>query len=40
MGATVWEEGSGGTWNSFMSFADPDGNGWMVQEALSELSAR
>jgi len=40
VGATGWEEGKGDTWNSFMSFADPDGNGWMVQEAPSELSAR
>ena len=22
----------GGRWNSFMSFSDPDGNGWVVQE--------
>ncbi|MGX1481359.1 catechol 2,3-dioxygenase-like lactoylglutathione lyase family enzyme [Streptomyces griseus] len=40
VGATGWEEGKGDTWNSFMSFTDPDGNGWMVQEAPSELSAR
>ncbi|WP_329225238.1 MULTISPECIES: VOC family protein [unclassified Streptomyces] len=40
VGATGWEEGKGGTWNSFMSFADPDGNGWVVQEAPSELSER
>jgi catechol 2,3-dioxygenase-like lactoylglutathione lyase family enzyme len=40
VGATGWEEGKGDTWNSFMSFADPDGNGWVVQEAPSELSAR
>ena len=24
--------GKGGRWNSFMSFSDPDGNGWVVQE--------
>ena len=24
--------GKGGRWNSFMSFSDPDGNGWIVQE--------
>ncbi|MFG2427673.1 VOC family protein [Streptomyces sp. NPDC048590] len=40
VGATGWEEGKGDTWNSFMTFADPDGNGWVVQEAPSELSAR
>ncbi|WP_371613308.1 VOC family protein [Streptomyces clavifer] len=40
VGATGWEDGKGDTWNSFMSFNDPDGNGWVVQEAPSELSAR
>jgi len=25
-------EGKGGRWNSFLSFSDPDGNGWIVQE--------
>ncbi|MFE0045525.1 VOC family protein [Streptomyces albireticuli] len=40
VGATGWEEGKGDTWNSFMSFEDPDGNGWVVQEAPSELSER
>ncbi|MEU3693734.1 VOC family protein [Streptomyces narbonensis] len=40
VGATGWEDGKGETWNSFMSFADPDGNGWVVQEAPSELSER
>lgn len=24
--------GRGGDWNSFIFFADPDGNGWVVQE--------
>ncbi len=24
--------GRGGDWNSFLSFSDPDGNGWVVQE--------
>ena len=24
--------GRGGDWNSFISFSDPDGNGWVVQE--------
>lgn len=28
----VWRDGKGGDWNSFVSFADPDGNGWVVQE--------
>ena len=27
-----WLEGKGGPWNSFASFADPDGNGWILQE--------
>ncbi|MEV7276681.1 VOC family protein [Streptomyces sp. NPDC093111] len=40
VGATGWEEGKGGTWNSFLTFADPDGNGWVVQESPSELSER
>ena len=25
-------DGPGGRWNSFVSFADPDGNVWVVQE--------
>jgi extradiol dioxygenase family protein len=25
-------DGRGGDWNSFVFFADPDGNGWVVQE--------
>jgi hypothetical protein len=28
-----WAEGKGGDWNSFVSFSDPDGNGWVLQEA-------
>jgi catechol 2,3-dioxygenase-like lactoylglutathione lyase family enzyme len=28
----VWVEGRGGTWNSFVFFSDPDGNGWVLQE--------
>ncbi|SED51770.1 VOC family protein [Streptomyces sp. TLI_105] len=40
VGETGWEDGKGGTWNSFMTFEDPDGNGWVVQEAPSELSER
>ncbi|MFK0253671.1 VOC family protein [Streptomyces sp. NPDC090445] len=40
VGKTGWEDGKGETWNSFMTFTDPDGNGWVVQEAPSELSER
>ncbi|WMX47401.1 VOC family protein [Streptomyces roseicoloratus] len=40
VGASGWEAGKGGTWNSFLTFRDPDGNGWWVQEAPSELSER
>lgn len=40
LGETGWAEGKGGEWNSFMSFTDPDGNGWTVQEAPTELSER
>ncbi|MFJ8011521.1 VOC family protein [Streptomyces sp. NPDC096339] len=40
IGETGWEDGKGDTWNSFITFADPDGNGWIVQEAPSELSER
>ncbi|MFE5486804.1 VOC family protein [Streptomyces sp. NPDC056527] len=40
VGKTGWEEGKGETWNSFMTFADPDGNSWVVQEAPAELSER
>jgi catechol 2,3-dioxygenase-like lactoylglutathione lyase family enzyme len=29
-----------GSYNSFLSFADPDGNGWMVQEVRSGEAAR
>jgi catechol 2,3-dioxygenase-like lactoylglutathione lyase family enzyme len=28
--------GPGGRWNSFVFFADPDGNGWAVQERPAE----
>jgi predicted enzyme related to lactoylglutathione lyase len=28
-----WVDGKGGEWNSFVSFSDPDGNGWVLQEA-------
>jgi catechol 2,3-dioxygenase-like lactoylglutathione lyase family enzyme len=27
-----WLEGKGGPWDSFANFADPDGNGWILQE--------
>jgi catechol 2,3-dioxygenase-like lactoylglutathione lyase family enzyme len=27
-----WRDGRGGPWNAFIFFADPDGNGWAVQE--------
>ena len=27
-----WADGKGGPWNSFVSFSDPDGNGWVLQE--------
>ena len=27
-----WLDGKGGPWNSFANFADPDGNGWILQE--------
>ncbi|MFG2987737.1 VOC family protein [Streptomyces sp. NPDC048257] len=40
VGEAGWEEGKGGTWNSFLTFEDPDGNGWVVQEAPSELPER
>jgi catechol 2,3-dioxygenase-like lactoylglutathione lyase family enzyme len=28
----AWVDGPGGSWNSFVFFSDPDGNGWTVQE--------
>lgn len=28
----AWADGRGGRWNSFVFFADPDGNTWAVQE--------
>ena len=28
-----WADGQGGDWNSFVSFNDPDGNGWVLQES-------
>lgn len=41
VGANGWEEGKGTeTWNSFLFFQDPDGNGWVVQEAPAPLAER
>ncbi|MCY0929001.1 VOC family protein [Streptomyces sp. H27-H1] len=40
VGEAGWTEGKGGTWNSFMTFEDPDGNGWTIQEAPSDLAER
>ncbi|SDK03900.1 VOC family protein [Streptomyces indicus] len=40
VGANGWEPGKGETWNSFAFFKDPDGNGWVLQEAPSPLSER
>jgi catechol 2,3-dioxygenase-like lactoylglutathione lyase family enzyme len=34
------QPGPGGPWNSFVSFSDPDGNGWVVQEAPADRSQR
>ena len=31
-----WIDGKGGPWNSFASFADPDGNGWLLQETPNQ----
>ncbi|GAA3370813.1 VOC family protein [Streptomyces sannanensis] len=28
-----WVDGPGGTWSSFVSFSDPDGDGRVIQEA-------
>ncbi|WP_055702351.1 MULTISPECIES: VOC family protein [Streptomyces] len=35
-----WEPGPGDTWNAFAFFKDPDGNGWVLQEAPGPLSTR
>ncbi|MFH0518298.1 VOC family protein [Streptomyces sp. M41] len=41
VGAAGWEEGRGeDDWNSFLFFNDPDGNGWVVQEAPAPLTER
>ncbi|MFI9718221.1 VOC family protein [Streptomyces sp. NPDC052396] len=29
-------DGPGGAWNSFLTFSDPDGNGWTVQEVPAD----
>lgn len=35
-GPDGWQDGRGGRWNSFVFFADPDGNAWTVQERPAE----
>ncbi|EST38740.1 hypothetical protein N566_05855 [Streptomycetaceae bacterium MP113-05] len=40
VGPNGWEEGGGEPWNSFAFFDDPDGNGWLLQEAPAPLSHR
>ncbi|MET7711157.1 VOC family protein [Streptomyces sp. NPDC005407] len=40
LGANGWEDGGGDTWNSFMFFRDPDGNGWVAQQAPAPLADR
>ncbi|MFE7901293.1 VOC family protein [Streptomyces sp. NPDC057424] len=41
VGASGWAEGRGEeSWNSFLFFQDPDGNGWAVQEAPAPLFQR
>ncbi|MET7615385.1 VOC family protein [Streptomyces sp. NPDC005408] len=40
VGERGWEDGPGQTWNSFLFFQDPDGNGWVIQEAPAPLSDR
>ncbi|MEU2430035.1 VOC family protein [Streptomyces sp. NPDC007861] len=37
---TGWAQGKGEPWNSFVFFTDPDGNGWVVQEAPVPLAER
>ncbi|CAL9420136.1 hypothetical protein SUDANB15_01823 [Streptomyces sp. enrichment culture] len=40
-GPSGWADGRGAEpWNSYLSFRDPDGNGWVVQEAPSPLARR
>ncbi len=33
-------EGRGGDWNSFVFFADPDGNTWVIQERPAAVEGR
>ncbi|MFJ5258863.1 VOC family protein [Streptomyces sp. NPDC088387] len=41
VGDSGWAEGRGeDVWNSFLFFSDPDGNGWVVQEAPTPLAER
>ena len=41
VGASGWAEGRGEeSWNCFLFFQDPDGNGWAVQEAPAPLAQR
>ncbi|MFF0447365.1 VOC family protein [Streptomyces sp. NPDC004609] len=41
LGADGWAEGyREADWSSFFHFADPDGNGWYVQEAPTSLARR
>jgi catechol 2,3-dioxygenase-like lactoylglutathione lyase family enzyme len=32
-GPNGWEDGTGGDYNSFIFFDDPDGNGWAIQDS-------
>ncbi|MFJ6694677.1 VOC family protein [Streptomyces sp. NPDC091272] len=40
LGEKGWVQGTGDTWNSWAYFKDPDGNGWVLQEAPAPLSER
>jgi catechol 2,3-dioxygenase-like lactoylglutathione lyase family enzyme len=40
VGPSGWTDGKGDTWNSFAFFTDPDGNGWVLQEAPAPLAER
>ncbi|MEV6110237.1 VOC family protein [Streptomyces sp. NPDC051940] len=40
VGESGWEPGPGDTWNAFAFFNDPDGNGWVIQQAPAPLSER
>lgn len=39
-GEKGWEGGTGGEWNSWAFFKDPDGNGWVLQQAPAALAER